>query len=225
MDVGVRNKPIIRSRTLITEKKLDKKVQPIPPTIVDKKKSTMPIINSANPVKKRIEKTASIQKSKTKPKEKTNNENYKQPTLGSVINNMKFAQNAHRAVMADRDSVKIIEPRIDGALMKSILSDYPYANSSNKISTERIVGKKEAAKADEATPSKNEKSAIDFICEVDGESYTSDTTGIIVTMTSWTKRIKNVERTIATILDNSVLPEKIIINLSTSEFPNKEASL
>ena len=138
---------------------------------------------------------------------------------------MKFAQNAHRAVMADRDSVKIIEPRVDGALMKSILSDYPYANSSNKIATERIVGKKEAAKTEEATPSKNEKSAIDFICEVDGESYTSDTTGIIVTMTSWTKRIKNVEKTIATILDNSVLPEKIIVNLSTSEFPNKEASL
>lgn len=138
---------------------------------------------------------------------------------------MKFAQNAHRAVIVNRDSAKTIEPRVDEVLMKSILSDSPYVNFSNKINTKRVMEEKEVEKAIEDAPLKNEKSAINFICEVDGESYTSDTTGIIVTMTSWTKRIKNVERTIATILDNSVLPEKIIVNLSTSEFPNKEASL
>lgn len=45
---------------------------------------------------------------------------------------------------------------------------------------------------------------------------------LIVTMTSWTKRIGNVPRTLDSILSQSLLPDRIVINLSEEEFPNKE---
>jgi len=44
-------------------------------------------------------------------------------------------------------------------------------------------------------------------------------------MTSWTMRISNVKNVIQSILDNTVLPYKIIINLAIEEFSNKEKDL
>lgn len=44
-------------------------------------------------------------------------------------------------------------------------------------------------------------------------------------MTSWKKRIDNVSRVVYSILKNSVKPDKIICNLSTDEFVNKENDL
>ena len=48
---------------------------------------------------------------------------------------------------------------------------------------------------------------------------------IFVTMTSWKKRIENVMPTIRSILENTLTPNKIYINLSVEEFPNKENDL
>lgn len=43
---------------------------------------------------------------------------------------------------------------------------------------------------------------------------------IVVTMTSWKKRIGNCIEVIQSILDNTVKPDIIFLNLSTEEFPN-----
>lgn len=48
---------------------------------------------------------------------------------------------------------------------------------------------------------------------------------IIVSMTSWKKRIHGVETVVKTLLDNTIVPDKIILNLATDEFKNKEADL
>lgn len=48
---------------------------------------------------------------------------------------------------------------------------------------------------------------------------------IIVSMTSWTKRVKNVSTTIESILKNTMLPDIIVLNLSIEEFPNMEDDL
>lgn len=48
---------------------------------------------------------------------------------------------------------------------------------------------------------------------------------IIVTMTSWKKRIQYVSKTIYMMERQSLIPDKIILNLSTDEFPNKEKEL
>jgi hypothetical protein len=48
---------------------------------------------------------------------------------------------------------------------------------------------------------------------------------IIVSMTSWPKRIHNVGKVVYSLLKNTVKPDKIICNLSIEEFPNKEKDL
>lgn len=48
---------------------------------------------------------------------------------------------------------------------------------------------------------------------------------IIVSMTSWQKRIKNVSKVIFSLLNQSVKPDSIELNLSIEEFPNKEKDL
>lgn len=48
---------------------------------------------------------------------------------------------------------------------------------------------------------------------------------VIVSMTSWAKRISNVSVTIDSILRNTILPDLIVLNLSIEEFPNKEKDL
>lgn len=48
---------------------------------------------------------------------------------------------------------------------------------------------------------------------------------IILTMTSWKKRISNIPTVLTSILNNTKLPDKIIINLSIDEFPNKKLPL
>ena len=48
---------------------------------------------------------------------------------------------------------------------------------------------------------------------------------IIVTMASWPPRIKYVERSVMSILDQSVVPDSIELNLSKKEFPNGEPDL
>lgn len=45
---------------------------------------------------------------------------------------------------------------------------------------------------------------------------------IIVSLTSWSKRISNIPKVIDSILENTTLPDIIVINLSLQEFPNKE---
>ena len=44
-------------------------------------------------------------------------------------------------------------------------------------------------------------------------------------MTSWSKRINNVPIVVDSILKNTFKPDKIVLNLSLVEFPNKEADL
>lgn len=48
---------------------------------------------------------------------------------------------------------------------------------------------------------------------------------LIVSMTSWHKRIHNVKPVIETILNQTIKPNKIIINLCTEDFPNMEEDL
>lgn len=48
---------------------------------------------------------------------------------------------------------------------------------------------------------------------------------IIVSMTSWPKRINNVPKVVYSLLTNTVKPDKIICNLAIEEFPNKEKDL
>jgi hypothetical protein len=48
---------------------------------------------------------------------------------------------------------------------------------------------------------------------------------VIISMTSWKKRINNVSRVVYSILKGSILPDKIICNLSIDEFPLKEKEL
>jgi hypothetical protein len=146
-----------------------------------------------------------------------------------MLTSLKFGKNAHRAVINDRDSASIVSPKLDEKFKRSILSDHrvplnkPVQQEPVKIENNLTVAK--PAKSVVTPLPKNGKSLINFICEPDGNTYTSDTSGIIVTMTSWTKRIKNVEKTLKTILENTILPEKIIVNLSTEEFPGKESNL
>ena len=48
---------------------------------------------------------------------------------------------------------------------------------------------------------------------------------IILTMTSWRKRINKCHRSIETLLRNTIKPYKLILNLSKEEFPKKEKQL
>lgn len=48
---------------------------------------------------------------------------------------------------------------------------------------------------------------------------------VVVTMTSWTKRIGNCVPVIRALLNNTVKPDIVFLNLSEEEFPNKEANL
>ena len=48
---------------------------------------------------------------------------------------------------------------------------------------------------------------------------------VIVSMTSWTKRIGNVSHVVYSLLKQTVKPDSIEVNLSTEEFPNKENDL
>lgn len=48
---------------------------------------------------------------------------------------------------------------------------------------------------------------------------------IIVSFTSWKKRIKNCSHSIDLMMNQTIKPNKIILNLSTDEFPNKEDEL
>lgn len=48
---------------------------------------------------------------------------------------------------------------------------------------------------------------------------------IIVTMTSWTKRIKNIPKVIDSIMNQTMKPNLMVVNLSIVEFPKKEESL
>ena len=48
---------------------------------------------------------------------------------------------------------------------------------------------------------------------------------IVVTMTSWKKRVPNVSISIVSLLLNTIKPRSIELNLSEEEFPNKEKDL
>lgn len=67
-----------------------------------------------------------------------------------------------------------------------------------------------------------------FLLNIDGlfaiRKKTTDEK-IIVSMTSWKKRINNVETVVKTILNNTIKPDIIICNLSIDEFPMKEKEL
>jgi len=70
---------------------------------------------------------------------------------------------------------------------------------------------------------------IDYICENENgvvpRSCYNFNDQIIITMTSWEKRINNVISVLKNIMNNTELPAKIVINLALEEFPNKENSL
>lgn len=48
---------------------------------------------------------------------------------------------------------------------------------------------------------------------------------IIVTMTTWKKRIANIPSILPNVINNTIKPDKIIINLSIEEFPEKKQNL
>ena len=48
---------------------------------------------------------------------------------------------------------------------------------------------------------------------------------ILVSMTSWYRRINNVKRVLDTLLIQTIRPYKIILNLCTEDFPNMEEDL
>ena len=48
---------------------------------------------------------------------------------------------------------------------------------------------------------------------------------VILTMTSWKPRIKHVYKTLEILINNSVRPNKVILNLAIDEFPKKNAEL
>ena len=48
---------------------------------------------------------------------------------------------------------------------------------------------------------------------------------VVVTMTSWPKRIGNCHWVVKSILNNTVKPDAVYLNLSVAEFPNKDADL
>jgi hypothetical protein len=48
---------------------------------------------------------------------------------------------------------------------------------------------------------------------------------VVVTMTSWTKRIGNCHQVVKSILNNTVKPDIIYLNLSVAEFPKREKDL
>ena len=62
-----------------------------------------------------------------------------------------------------------------------------------------------------------EKKKIDSVLEKDEK--------IIVSFTSWKKRIDNCAHIVDLMLNQTLKPDKIILNLSTDEFPNKEEEL
>ena len=48
---------------------------------------------------------------------------------------------------------------------------------------------------------------------------------IIVTMTSWRKRLTNIPDVLDTVFKQTIKPDKIVINLSSEEFPDKEKEI
>jgi len=48
---------------------------------------------------------------------------------------------------------------------------------------------------------------------------------IIISLTSWQKRINNIPTVLTSILSQTKLPNKIVLNLSIEEFPNKESDI
>lgn len=67
---------------------------------------------------------------------------------------------------------------------------------------------------------------IDYICKSESnQQIINDTEKIVVTITSWPKRIKNLHYIIQCIMQNTLQPDVININLSIEEFPNKEKDL
>ena len=48
---------------------------------------------------------------------------------------------------------------------------------------------------------------------------------IVVTMTSWTKRIGNCAAVVKSVLGNTVKPDIVFLNLSLEEFPKRESDL
>lgn len=142
-----------------------------------------------------------------------------------------FAQNAHRAIIRSRDEAQVLSPKISSGARRALLSGHDLSLTDSKRSSKKIEAVKQLPETKNVIDTELAKSGyykdsvIQYICEPDGDNSTSETTGIIVTMTSWTKRINNVEKTLLTILNNTVKPEKIILNLATEEFENKEKDL
>lgn len=56
-------------------------------------------------------------------------------------------------------------------------------------------------------------------------NYNNPSEKIIVSLTSWKKRINNVPIVVDSILQNQTVPDKIVVNLSLDEFPEKEMDL
>ena len=48
---------------------------------------------------------------------------------------------------------------------------------------------------------------------------------IIITMTSWRKRLANIPDVLDTVFKQTIKPDKIVINLSSEEFPDKEKEI
>jgi hypothetical protein len=233
------NKPTEKASKAFGNKRLLKGIKLSKPVIKEEIKQKSPVVilpkkvvNTEQPKKDAIKIGSSTIIEKTKvpndEQQKTKDEKIKKKSEPIILNKMKFGQNAHRAIIQDRDTAVIIAPRLNEKIRKATLAEHGIDSSSKGTNVKAIsptVNNAIKLPAKETIAVWTNKSMIDFICEPDGDTYTGDTSGIIITMTSWPKRIKNVEKTLKTILENSVLPEKIIVNLSTEEFPGKESNL
>lgn len=72
-----------------------------------------------------------------------------------------------------------------------------------------------------------ENKSLAFICEgiSDKDVSVSNYERIIITLTSWVKRVKNLHHIIELLMNNTKQPDIININLAIEEFPNKEQDL
>ena len=100
-----------------------------------------------------------------------------------------------------------------------------YGIQISHVKTEKILSYKEQVAS-------RDKSSLCFL-NAAGKNYNDEYIDIlfgnkekiIVSMTSWKKRIAAVPKTIRQILNQTIKPDKIIVNLSYDEFKNKEKDL
>jgi len=109
----------------------------------------------------------------------------------------------------------------DEALYKEMFKTNNGVREKEKYLTNVIKFLKMEKQYKEIFPNFNINACYDkkIIAEIMGPKENAN---IIVTVTSWKKRINNLPTVFESILKQTKLPNKIVLNLSSEEFPNKE---